>query len=172
MMAADLTSESEVESPKADHQEFGDYELLDEMMDNGYPQNTLTETLKNCVHNEPIVLKEQLKAANLIASLGSKTKPSGSSKLPIAVGSNRQGKQKNEIYVDIIEKLTVLFNSNGYVVNSAIDGTIQMTSYLSGNPELRLALNEDLVIGKRRIMAFNPLLDFLISSPESESPRC
>lgn len=124
------------------------YELLDEMMDNGYPQNTLTETLKNCVHNEPIVMKEQLKAANLIASLGSKTKPSGSSKLPIAVGSNRQGKQKNEIYVDIIEKLTVLFNSNGYVVNSAIDGTIQMTSYLSGNPELRLALNEDLVIGK------------------------
>ena len=46
------------------------YELLDEMLDNGYPQNTLTETLKNCVHNEPVVLKEQLKAASLIASLG------------------------------------------------------------------------------------------------------
>ena len=46
------------------------YELLDEMMDHGYPQNTLTETLKNCVHNEPIVLKEQLKAASLISSLG------------------------------------------------------------------------------------------------------
>ena len=78
---------------------------------------------------------------------GSKTKPSGSSSLPIAIGSNRQGKQKNEIYVDILEKLTVLFNANGFVVNSSIDGTIQMKSFLSGNPELRLALNEDLVIG-------------------------
>lgn len=29
-----------------------------------------------------------------------------------------------------------------------IDGTIQMKSYLSGNPGLRLALNEDLVVGK------------------------
>jgi AP-4 complex subunit mu-1 len=61
-----------------------------------------------------------------------------------AKGSN----SKNEIYVDIIERLTVLFNANGYVINSAIDGSILMKSFLSGNPELRLALNEDLVIGK------------------------
>ena len=33
-------------------------------------------------------------------------------------------------------------------MNSSIDGSIQMKSYLSGNPELSLALNEDLVIGK------------------------
>lgn len=86
------------------------------------------------------------------ATAGSKTKSSSSSKLPIAVGSNRQGKQKNEIYVDILEKLTVLFNSNGFVVNSSIDGTIQMKSFLSGNPELRLALNEDLVIGEDAVL--------------------
>jgi hypothetical protein len=88
-------------------------------------------------------------ALHVIAPLiGSKTKSSASSNLPIAIGSNRSGKQKNEIYVDILEKLTVLFNSNGFVVNSSIDGTIQMKSFLSGNPELRLALNEDLVIGR------------------------
>ncbi len=50
--------------------------------------------------------------------------------------------------MDIIERLTVLFNHSGVVVNSSIDGSIQMKSFLSGNPELRLALNEDLVIGK------------------------
>jgi AP-4 complex subunit mu-1 len=55
---------------------------------------------------------------------------------------------KNEIFVDIFEKLTVLFNSNGYVINSSIDGVIQMKSYLQGNPELRLVLNEDLVVGR------------------------
>lgn len=36
----------------------------------------------------------------------------------------------------------------GYVLNSSIDGTIQMKSYLAGNPELKLALNEELVVGK------------------------
>jgi len=55
---------------------------------------------------------------------------------------------KNEIFVDIFEKLTVMFNSNGYVINSSIDGVIQMKSYLHGNPELRLVLNENLVVGK------------------------
>lgn len=42
----------------------------------------------------------------------------------------------------------MLFNSNGYVINSSIDGVIQMKSYLHGNPELRLVLNDDLVVGK------------------------
>ncbi|KAH8059766.1 hypothetical protein JL721_9185 [Aureococcus anophagefferens] len=55
---------------------------------------------------------------------------------------------KNEIFVDILERLTMLFSPSGAVVNSTIDGCIQMKSYLSGNPELLLALNEDLVVGK------------------------
>jgi AP-4 complex subunit mu-1 len=54
--------------------------------------------------------------------------------------------KKNEIFVDILERITVLMSTNGFVINSAIDGSIQMKSYLMGNPELRLALNEDLVI--------------------------
>ncbi|GMY28493.1 AP-4 complex subunit mu, partial [Fagus crenata] len=36
----------------------------------------------------------------------------------------------------------------GYILTSEIDGTIQMKSYLSGNPEIRLALNDDLSIGR------------------------
>jgi AP-4 complex subunit mu-1 len=41
-----------------------------------------------------------------------------------------------------------LFNSNGMVINAAIDGVIQMKSYLIGNPELRLVLNNDLTVGR------------------------
>lgn len=36
----------------------------------------------------------------------------------------------------------------GYILTSEIDGTIQMKSYLSGNPEIRVALNEELSIGR------------------------
>lgn len=42
----------------------------------------------------------------------------------------------------------MLFNASGYVINSSIEGCIQMKSYLNGNPDLRIALNEDLVVGK------------------------
>ena len=34
------------------------------------------------------------------------------------------------------------------MINSSIDGVIQMKSYLKGNPELRLVLNNDLQVGK------------------------
>lgn len=36
----------------------------------------------------------------------------------------------------------------GYILTSEIDGTIQMKSYLTGNPEILLALNDDLNIGR------------------------
>lgn len=34
------------------------------------------------------------------------------------------------------------------IMNSSIDGVIQMKSYLQGNPELRLVLNNDLQVGR------------------------
>lgn len=66
---------------------------------------------------------------------------------PVGPTQDRQT-GKNEIFVDILERITVLLNANGYILNSCIDGSIQMKSYLCGNPELKLALNEDIVIGK------------------------
>jgi AP-4 complex subunit mu-1 len=81
-------------------------------------------------------------------NINNRTKPSGAANIPITMKNAKGGNQKNEIYVDIVERLTVLFNASGYVINSSIDGSILMKSFLSGNPELRLALNEDLVIGK------------------------
>merc|ERR1712232_1236134 len=57
-------------------------------------------------------------------------------------------KAKNEIFVDILEDLNVIFSKDGNVLNSTINGCIQMKSYLAGNQELRLALNENLVVGR------------------------
>jgi AP-4 complex subunit mu-1 len=129
------------------------YELLDEMMDFGYPQITSTEMLKNHIHNEAHSVGESGPVAtatsSILSSITMRTKPSNSTNVPMSVGLGAQSKtQKNEIYVDIVERLTVLFNGQGNVVNSSVNGSIQMKSFLSGNPELKLALNEDLVIGK------------------------
>ena len=53
--------------------------------------------------------------------------------------------RKNEIFLDVIEKLNILVASNGTVLHSEIIGSIQMKSFLSGMPELKLGLNDKLM---------------------------
>jgi AP-4 complex subunit mu-1 len=113
------------------------------MQDYGYVQGTSTEQLKAYVFTEPIVVAAPVSKGKS----DSKTTPSTAVDKPITM-KQKKGEKKNEIFVDIYERLNLTFNANGYVLNSSIDGTIQMKSYLAGNPELKLALNEDLVIGK------------------------
>jgi len=123
------------------------YELLDEMIDYGLPQTTTTEHLKACIHNEAVVVEAAKPLGLTLPSWNRKTVPSSAVHRPVGptLGANHTNK-KNEIFVDILERITVLMSANGFVVNSAIDGSIQMKSFLAGNPELRLALNEDMVI--------------------------
>jgi len=125
------------------------YELLDEILDFGLVQETSSELLKAYVFNEPVEsFKSKLRGGLKMVDISSKTTPSTATDKPINWSRKSKAKnQKNEIFVDIFERITVTFNSNGYILNSQIDGAIQMKSYLSGNPELKLALNEDLVIG-------------------------
>ena len=50
--------------------------------------------------------------------------------------------QKNEIFLDVVEKLNILISNNGNVLRSEILGTVRMRSSLSGMPELKLGLND------------------------------
>ena len=49
---------------------------------------------------------------------------------------------KNEIFLDVIEKLNLLVSANGNVLRSEIIGKVYMKSLLSGMPELKLGLND------------------------------
>lgn len=53
--------------------------------------------------------------------------------------------RKNEIFLDVVEKLNLLVSSNGTVLHSEIIGVVQMRSFLSGMPELKLGLNDKLM---------------------------
>ncbi|OMO75208.1 Clathrin adaptor, mu subunit [Corchorus olitorius] len=126
------------------------YELLDEVIDFGYVQTTSTEVLKSYVFNEPIVV-DAARMANLgpaaIFMQGTKRMP-GTAITKSVVANEPGGRTREEIFVDIIEKISVTFSATGYILTSEIDGTIQMKSYITGNPEIRLALNDDLNIGR------------------------
>lgn len=139
------------------------YELLDEMIDCGYPQITRTLNLKSCVYNEAIIVDPIGNTSKMVnpktASASAVHKPVISAVNVNGRKTDSSGQQKNEIFVDILERLNVLFSANGYVLNSTIDGCIQMKSYLAGSPQLRLALNQDLAIGKGNRQYGTPTVD-------------
>jgi len=53
--------------------------------------------------------------------------------------------KKNEIFLDVVEKLNLLVAANGTVLHSEINGAVKMRSFLSGMPELKLGLNDKLM---------------------------
>lgn len=122
------------------------YEILDEIIDFGHPQLTSTAHIKPLIASEVVEekssaitdIKKQLGNFSLFSS---NTVNSSASSVSVSSKGNQ-----NEIFIDIYEKINILFNSSGYVINSSIDGCIQMKSYLLGNPALKLILNDDVTL--------------------------
>jgi AP-4 complex subunit mu-1 len=117
------------------------YEIIDEAIDYGYAQSTSTDQVRPFIVNEAVAVTSSL--FSFRPSFMTTSAPYTAVQRPMTSKKN-----KNEIFVDVYEKITALFNVSGYLINSSIDGCIQMKSYLQENPQLKLALNEDLVVDK------------------------
>ena len=105
------------------------YELLDEIMDHGYPQISESKILKEYIKTESNELKkEDEKMGRFIT--GKIARPEGIKY------------KKNEAYLDVIEKVDSLISSNGSVLHSQVIGTVKMRCYLSGMPTVTLGLND------------------------------
>lgn len=126
------------------------YELLDEVIDFGYGQLTSTEQLKSFVHNEPVAIQAAAKAPGGGGMEARRSVPSTAANKPISLRFKDQQARKNEIFIDILERLTVLFSPSGNTLRCEVDGSIQMKSFLQGTPDLSVGLNEDLQIGQER----------------------
>lgn len=128
------------------------YELLDEILDYGYVQNTVTSTLGYYVMNPPADLEKQNSLLNAFNSTGNavtglfieqKTAKSTASARPIS-------EKTDDIYIDVLEKINVDFSHNGgNVLRSEILGSIVVKSFLKGQPLLRFGLNSNLVVGRK-----------------------
>ncbi|WFD41727.1 AP-1 adaptor complex mu subunit Apm1 [Malassezia psittaci] len=105
------------------------YELLDEMMDFGYPQTTESKILQEYITQESHKLELQVRPPMAVTN---------------AVSWRSEGirYRKNEVFLDVVESVNILVNANGHVVRSEIIGAVKMKCYLSGMPELRLGLND------------------------------
>lgn len=105
------------------------YELLDELVDFGYPQTTDSKILQEYITQEGQKLEVAPKPPPAITN---------------AVSWRSEGikYRKNEVFLDVIESVNLLVNANGNVLRSEIVGSVKMRVFLSGMPELRLGLND------------------------------
>ena len=115
------------------------YELLDEILDFGFPQNSSTDRLKEFVTMEPIVTRPQTRIGSTVV---------GPSEVIKSVLDTTRTGAKEEIFVDIVEKVTAIFDAGGHLRSSSIVGSIQIKSYISGSPRIRLGLSDGLLLGK------------------------
>lgn len=56
--------------------------------------------------------------------------------------------KKNEIYIDVIEEINVLFSAKGTVLRADVSGIIKLKCLLSGMPECKLGMNDKLLMEK------------------------
>jgi AP-2 complex subunit mu-1 len=116
------------------------YELLDEILDFGYPQNTETETLKMYITTEGV----QSQRPTIEDSSKITMQATG------AMSWRRDNikYRKNEAFVDVIEDVNLLVSANGTVLRADVNGAIEMRAYLTGMPECKFGLNDRLTLGE------------------------
>jgi AP-2 complex subunit mu-1 len=114
------------------------YELLDEMLDFGFPQICEADVLKAFITTKG--LNVQMKTSEISEVLKSVTgavswrKPSGISY------------RKNEVFLDVIESVNMLMSAKGTILHADVTGKVVMKCYLSGTPECKFGLNDKLML--------------------------
>ncbi|KAG9263179.1 AP-4 complex subunit mu-1 isoform X1 [Astyanax mexicanus] len=135
------------------------YELLDEMVDYGYIQTTSTDILKNFIQTEAVTSKPfSLFDLSNVGLFGAETQqskvaPSAAATRPIMSHRSEQG-GKNEIFVDVVERISVVIGSNGVLMKADVEGEIRVKCYLPTCSEMRIGLNEEFSIGKSQLRGY------------------
>ncbi len=137
------------------------YELFDEMCDNGYPQITSANVLKEFITQKASVMdiiegKLNNKGDNGQMKSSKDEKEEAMNKLARArqttaqmTGSvqwRRPGLmyKKNEVYLDVIETISCVTQANGDALRASCSGRVVLNAKLSGMPELKIGLNDSL----------------------------
>jgi AP-2 complex subunit mu-1 len=114
------------------------YELMDETMDFGYPQNCAVDVLRLYINLGNIRPQDEPDTSEL------------TSQITGAIDWRREGikHKKNEVYIDVLESVNLLLSSTGNILRNEVTGQVQMNTKLTGMPECKFGLNDKLVIEK------------------------
>ncbi|KAK3093766.1 hypothetical protein FSP39_019977 [Pinctada imbricata] len=126
-------------------------EILGEFLDFGLVQIADTDKLRPYIQSDPILVRSGREPTSDLTSrmfgIETKVSPSSASSKSV-ISSNKSDVPTNELFVDIIERLTASIGLNGAVSRMEVNGTINVKNFLKGNPQIRIGLNENLKIRK------------------------
>ena len=109
-------------------------EILDEMIDSGYPQITDPEALQLlCQKQDPLQTQVPPEKAAEIA-IG-----------PLPWRQPNIAQKKQSVYVDIIEKFSLRTNADGTPSSTFIEGVTKMNTMVNGTPVCNLTLNSNTI---------------------------
>ncbi|KAK8804439.1 hypothetical protein WA538_001956 [Blastocystis sp. DL] len=116
------------------------YEIFDEVLDYGYPQNSDITLMKSLIRLGKAT-EEQTEDESTITS-----------QITGAIDWRREGitYRKNEMFIDTLESVNLLISNTGAVLRSEVIGKIVMKAYLTGMPECRFGLNDKLLISNEK----------------------
>lgn len=116
------------------------YELFDETMDYGYPQNCTVDVLKLYINQGNV--RQNLQALQTGAQL--------TSQITGAIDWRREGikYRSNEVYIDVRETVSLLTSVTGAVLRGEVNGRVMMKTLLTGMPECKFGLNDKLIMEK------------------------
>lgn len=115
------------------------YELLDEIVDYGYPQILEADILKKYITQGGVKSidlndQEQLKKVIVQATGNCSWRAEGIRY------------SKNEVYLDVIESVNTLHSNKGTLLRSDVSGQIMVKCLLSGMPECQFGMNDKVVM--------------------------
>jgi len=116
-----------------------------EILDFGYPQNTDVDVLKM------YITPDNLSSAIRSVSAANPTDTARITMQATGAQSWRRGDikyRKNEAFVDVIEDVNLLMSATGTVLRADVSGQIVMRAYLTGTPECKFGLNDQLLLNQ------------------------
>ncbi|XP_021110196.1 AP-4 complex subunit mu-1 isoform X3 [Heterocephalus glaber] len=131
------------------------------VMDYGYVQTTSTEMLRNFIQTEAVVSKPfslfDLSSVGLFGAetQQSKVAPSSAASRPV-LSSRSDQSQKNEVFLDVVERLSVLIASDGSPLKVDVQGELRLKSFLPSGSEMRIGLTEEFCVGKSELRGYGP----------------
>lgn len=159
------------------------YEVLDEILEFGYPQNTEVGLLKlsnSLAESNPTLDHGNAQSSSSVGGSGitgavsslrrtlTSAKSPHSSSLHLPTGPAASSKdttldvpwrrsdvkhRRNEIYLDVSEKLNTVFDPDGRLLSASVDGVLKVRARLSGLPQCQVDLDHVSVLENSQLHA-------------------
>ncbi|XP_028403065.1 AP-4 complex subunit mu-like isoform X2 [Dendronephthya gigantea] len=127
------------------------YEILDEVLNFGYIQETYSQAIKPYVLNQPTIVEPYDKPSQFpgraVFGLEKLRVGSDAANRPVGHSDRFSTPKKGEIFSDILEHLLVQVDSEGNVQCSELIGSITLRSFLPEGCVLTMALSDELCFG-------------------------